>query len=112
MEKQVKTINVDDMYMSGKKDVCKSYVMSCKIKRKYINHIQENMNDFCIEVSKNKFFCDNKNKNKQRLHSLFDYIINNFDNYELKELLSKDLSYTDFIYKAYDIRRRNFNETS
>jgi len=99
-----KTIDVDSMHITGKKDSCSEYVMYQKIRRKYIVPIEANIKHYSSEVSKTKNFGDNKYHNKNRILNLFDYIMNHFSHYDLKALLSKEFTNLEFINKVHGIR--------
>jgi len=107
MDTPIKTIDVDRMHLSGKKNSCSEYVMYQKVRRKYIAPIQKDIDAYSVLVAKNKNFIDNKYHNKIKLLSLFDYIMDKFDHYDLKKLLSKEYTNLDFIYEACRIRYAN-----
>ena len=108
MQNQVKTIDVDAINMSGKKGVCTEYVMYHKLRRKYIVPIEEDINNISKEMSKRKHFSENYYNNKAKILALFSYIKSSFDLYDIKKLLSKDVSNLEFISNAYEIRIRNY----
>ena len=111
MDTQVKIINVDSMHITGKKDSCSIYVLYHKVRRKYVKPIEDDIKKYSVLVSNTKNFGDNKYQNKIRILSLFDYIMNHFDQHDLKKILSKEYTNLQFINEAYRIRYSNEKST-
>ena len=111
MKNQVKTIDVDQMWMRGKRGVCSEYVLYSKIRRKYINHIEENITSISKELINQKQFTANVYFNKLKIHYIIDSIDKFFTLDNLEEILSKELSTIDFIHEVYAIRKRNIEQS-
>ena len=107
MEKQVKTINVDELWTrKGNESCCTEYVYYAKIRRKYLNYINDNIEKLSIDLLNNKNFTDSKSLNERRIY----YIVRSIDRFkvhDLKKLLDKEYSITDFLNKANGIREKN-----
>ena len=107
MEKQVKTINVDELWTrKGNESCCTEYVYYAKVKRKYLNYINDNIEALSIELLNKKNFTDSKYLNERRIY----YIVRSVDRFkvrDLKKLLDKDYSIIDFLNKANGIRETN-----
>ena len=111
METQIRTIDVDGMHITGRKDSCSIYVLYHKVRRKYIIPIEDDIKNYSSLVSGSKNFGKNKYQNKVRILSLFDYIMNNFDQHDLKKILSKEYTNLQFIDEVYRIRYTNEKST-
>ena len=107
MEKQVKTINVDELWSrKGNESCCTEYVYYAKVKRKYLNYIINNIEELSIDLLHNKNFTNSKLLNERRIY----YIVRSIDRFkvhDLKKLLDKEYSITDFLNKANGIRETN-----
>ena len=107
MEKQVKTINIDELWTrKGNESCCTEYVYYAKIKRKYLNHINDNIEDLSEELIGKKNFFKSKSLNERRIY----YIVRSVDRFkvrDLKKLLDKEYSIIDFLNKANGIRETN-----
>jgi hypothetical protein len=112
MNNQVKTIDVDKMNLRGRVGACTEYAMYHKIRRKYILPIKEDIYNISKVISKEENFEKNYSNNRVKILTLFKYIKSSFDQYDMKSLLSKDLSNIDFIKKAYEIRIRNYKRAT
>tara|TARA_Y100000361_G_scaffold135457_1_gene135361 strand:+ start:597 stop:944 length:348 start_codon:yes stop_codon:yes gene_type:complete len=111
MDTQIRTIDVDGMHITGKKDSCSIYVLYHRVRRKYIVPIENDIKNYSDLVSNTKNFGKNKYQNKVRILSLFDYIMSNFDQHDLKKILSKEHTNLQFIHEAYRIRYANEKST-
>jgi len=107
MEKQVKTINVDELWTrKGNESCCTEYVYYAKIKRKYLNYINDHIEKLSEELIGKKNFFKSKSLNERRIY----YIVRSVDKFkvrDLKKLLDKEYSITDFLNKANGIRETN-----
>jgi hypothetical protein len=107
MEKQIKTINIDELWTrKGNESCCTEYVYYAKIKRKYLNHINDNIEDLSKELIGKKNFFKSKSLNERRIY----YIVRSVDKFkvrDLKKLLDKEYSIIDFLNKANGIRETN-----
>ena len=111
MNNQVKTIDVDQIWMRGKQGACSEYVLYSKIKRKYINNIEENITSIAKDIRNKKQFTSDPYQNKIKIYYIIDSIDKFFSKENLEEILSKDRSLIDFIHKAYVIRKRNIKQS-
>ena len=107
MEKQIKTIDVDQMWRSvSTPNACSKYVMYKKIQRKYLHPILDNLKAISKEfVGKDKFGKMAHN-NKEKIYYIVESV-DRFDEYDLKRLLKKEYTIHEFIYEAYAIRKGN-----
>ena len=111
MNNQVNTIDVDQMWRyGGDKNACSNYKLYAKINRKYINPIINNMDDLALSVKNKKLFNSHYSTNKNKIYNILDAVDRSFSNKDLQELLEKELSLIEFIYKVYAIRKRNAGE--
>tara|TARA_R110002012_G_scaffold3623_1_gene17019 strand:+ start:1480 stop:1821 length:342 start_codon:yes stop_codon:yes gene_type:complete len=111
MNNQVNTIDVDQMWRyGGDKNACSNYKLYAKIDRKYINPIINSMGDIALDLRNKKLFTPHVASNKNRVHNLLEVIDKCFNNNDLEKLLEKELSLIEFIYKVYEIRKRNAGE--
>jgi len=109
MEIITKKIDTDQIWSRvGNVSCCTEYVYYAKIKRKYLNYINDNVEKLSEGYIGNKFFSDSKSFNARRIHYIVKYI-DKFDVYDLQELLSEDYSTIDFLKKTDEIRKRNIN---
>jgi hypothetical protein len=109
MDKQVKTINVDELWTrTGNVSCCTEYVYYAKIKRKYLNYINDNIENLSEDFVNSKLFSDSKTLNERRIHYIVKSV-DKFDVHDLKKLLDEDYSIIDFLNKVYAIRERNTN---
>ena len=111
MNNQVNTIDVDQMWRyGGDKNACINYKLYAKVDRKYISPIINNMDDLTLSVKNKKLFNSHYSSNKNKIYNIIDAVDRSFNNNDLKELLEKELSLIEFIYKVYAIRKRNAGE--
>jgi|TARA_R100000479_G_scaffold147370_1_gene82862 hypothetical protein len=111
MEKQIKTIDVDQIWRYTKnKNSCSSYKLYAKVDRKYINPIVNDIENIEYSLRGKKLFNLDVSSNKNKIHNILDSVDRSFNNDDLKELLEKELSLIEFIYKVYAIRKRNAGE--
>ena len=103
MHNQVKTIDVDQIWMDGEQDPCQSYVKYSKIRSKYVVPIIESMNDLSKKMSGSKEFKMTPYKCKLKIR----YLLNSVERLELKHLnylLESNCTLTSFIRKINGIR--------
>jgi len=110
MNNQVRTIDVDQLWMRGKKDPCIKYVLYAKVDRRYIRRVVNNIDDLALSLKNKKLFSLHHTTNKNKIYNIIDSIDRFFNNDDLEELLEKELSLVEFIYKVYAIRKRNAGE--
>jgi len=110
MRNQAKTINVDQLWMRGKKDPCSKYVLYAKVDKKYIKPIINDMKIIESNLKGKRLFNFDTSTNKSKIHNILNVVDKSFNNEDLKELLEKELSLIEFIYKVYAIRKRNAGE--
>ena len=109
MEKQIKTINVDELWTRrGNASCCTDYVYYAKIKSKYLNYINDNIENLSEDFVNYELFSDSKTLNERRIHYIVKSV-DKFDVHDLKKLLDEDYSTIDFLNKVYAIRERNTN---
>ena len=96
--------------MSGKYDACKEYVLYIKLKKKYIKEIESNIKFYAKKLTSNKDFSNIVAKNIDMLEVIFRYIEKHFDVYDFKKILSKDLTYYQFIIDVCEIRKNKRND--
>tara|TARA_R110002020_G_scaffold9539_2_gene37445 strand:- start:10047 stop:10397 length:351 start_codon:yes stop_codon:yes gene_type:complete len=105
MQNQVKTINVDELWMTGSKNVCSEYVLLAKIRRKYINNIEENIKFLSRNMKGTNVFDDTTYKTKQKILYLVD-ALEGFDCEELRPLAESNVSMEQFIMLVYEARKQ------
>lgn len=110
MNNQVRTIDVDQLWMSGEKNPCAKYVLYAKVQRKYINPIINDIDSIQSILKGEKLFKLDRASNKNKIYNIVDAVDRSFNNDDLEELLEKELSLIEFIYKVYAIRKRNAGE--
>ena len=111
MNNQVNTIDVDQMWRyGGDKNACINYKLYAKVDRKYISPIINNMDDLTLSVKNKKLFNSHYLSNQSKLYNILEIVDKCFNNNDLEELLEKELSLIEFIYKVYEIRKRNAGE--
>jgi len=110
MNNQVRTIDVDQVWMRGEKDPCTKYVLYAKVQRKYINPIINDIDSIQSILKGEKLFKLDRASNKNKIYNIVDTVDRSFNNDDLEELLEKELSLIEFIYKVYAIRKRNAGE--
>tara|TARA_R100000655_G_scaffold103298_1_gene149663 strand:+ start:2132 stop:2473 length:342 start_codon:yes stop_codon:yes gene_type:complete len=111
MNNQVNTIDVDQIWRyGGNKDACSDYKLYAKVDRKYISPIINNMGDVALDLKNKKLFTSHIASNKNKIYNILDAVDRSFNNSDLEELLEKELSLIEFIYKVYAIRKRNAGE--
>ena len=107
VQNQVKTINVDEIWMTGEKDPCCKYVIYSKISKRYINPIINDIKNISKELRGKRKFNTSSYLNSMKIQTLMETIDKSFGVKELQELLDKNMSLTQFIYKAFEIKERN-----
>tara|TARA_R100000654_G_scaffold529_2_gene1972 strand:- start:340 stop:678 length:339 start_codon:yes stop_codon:yes gene_type:complete len=110
MNKQVKTIDLDQVWMRGEKNPCAKYVLYAKVQRKYINPIINDIDNIESILKGKKLFKLNTPSNKNKIYNIIDAVDRSFNNSDLEKLLEKELSLIEFIYEVYAIRKRNAGE--
>jgi len=110
MRNQAKTIDVDQVWMRGKKDPCSKYILYAKIDKRYINPIINDMESIESNLKGKRLFNFDTSTNKSKIHNILNVVDRSFNNEDLEELLEKELSLIEFIYKVYAIRKRNAGE--
>lgn len=110
MIKRTRTIDVDQVWMRGEKDPCAKYVLYAKVQRKYINPIINDIDSVQSILKGEKLFKLDRASNKNKIYNIVDAVDRSFNNDDLEELLEKELSLIEFIYKVYAIRKRNAGE--
>ena len=110
MNNQVRTIDVDQLWMSGEKNPCTKYVLYAKVQRKYINPIINDIDSIQYLLKGKRLFNSDTSSNKAKIYNIIDAVDRSFNNNDLEELLEKELSLVEFIYKVYAIRKRNAGE--
>lgn len=110
MNNQVRTIDVDQIWMRGEKDPCAKYVLYAKVQRRYINPIINDIDSIQSILKGEKLFKLDRASNKNKIYNIVDAVDRSFNNDDLEELLEKELSLIEFIYKVYAIRKRNAGE--
>jgi len=96
--------------MRGEKDPCTKYVLYAKVQRKYINPIINDIDSIQSILKGEKLFKLDRASNKNKIYNIVDTVDRSFNNDDLEELLEKELSLIEFIYKVYAIRKRNAGE--
>jgi hypothetical protein len=100
---------VDELWTrTGNVSCCTEYVYYAKIKRKYLNYINDNIENLSEDFVNSKLFSDSKTLNERRIHYIVKSV-DKFDVHDLKKLLDEDYSIIDFLNKVYAIRERNTN---
>tara|TARA_R100000773_G_scaffold17822_1_gene16173 strand:- start:6779 stop:7147 length:369 start_codon:yes stop_codon:yes gene_type:complete len=107
VQNQVKTINVDEIWMTGEKDPCSKYVIYSKVSKMYINPIINDIKNISKQLRGKRMFNSSSYLNAMKIQTLMDTIDKSFSVKELQELLDNKMSLTQFIYKAFEIKRRN-----
>ena len=110
MNNQIRTIDVDQVWMRGEKDPCAKYVLYAKVQRKYINPIINDIDSIQSILQGENLFKLDRASNKNKIYNIVDAVDRSFNNDDLEELLEKELSLIEFIYKVYAIRKRNAGE--
>tara|TARA_R100000482_G_C5049617_1_gene112107 strand:+ start:233 stop:619 length:387 start_codon:yes stop_codon:yes gene_type:complete len=103
---ETNTINVDQIWMTGRKGICSEYVLYQKVNTKYIQPIYETIKDLSKNLRNKKHFSKLAYDNKHRIYGMLDYI-DTMGKEDLNELLEKDYSKVEFLLKIHEIRRRN-----
>jgi hypothetical protein len=91
--------------MSGSKNACSEYVLLAKIKRKYINDIEDNIKFLARNMKGTEIFDDTTYKTKQKILYLVD-ALEGFDCDELRPLAESDVSVEQFIMLVYEARKQ------
>lgn len=110
MNNQVRIIDLDQVCMKGIKDPCAKYVLYAKVEKKYINPIINDIKNIESSLKGKKLFKLDTSGNKNKIYNIIELVDRSFNNEDLKELLEKELSLIEFIYKVYAIRKRNAGE--
>jgi|TARA_R100000030_G_scaffold73862_1_gene57098 hypothetical protein len=111
MDKQIKTIDVDQIWRyGGDQNACINYKLYAKVNRKYIKPIVNDIENIEYSLRGKKLFNSHYLGNKNKIYNILDLVDRSFNNDDLKELLEKELSLIEFIYKVYAIRKRNAGE--
>ena len=109
MEIITKKIDTDQIWSRvGNVSCCTEYVYYAKIKRKYLNYINDNIENLSEDFVNCALFSDSKTLNERRIHYIVKSV-DKFDVHDLKKLLDEDYSTIDFLNKVYAIRERNTN---
>ena len=106
--KQLGSINVDEMHMSGKMNPCLRYVVDAKAKKKYFNLIINDVDSVEKKLRNKKGFTKFPSINRKKIHYLVKFINKSSNLLELSKMVEENLSITDFILKTDDVRKRNF----
>ena len=111
MNNQVNTIDVDQMWRyGGDKNACINYKLYAKVDRKYICPIINNIGDVALDLKNKRLFTPHITSNENKIYNIIDAVDRSFNNNDLEKLLEKELSLIEFIYKVYEIRKRNAGE--
>ena len=81
-----------------------------KINRIYISPIINDIDSIQSLLKGKKLFKLDTSNNKVKIYNIIDAVDRSFSNKDLEELLEKELSLIEFIYKVYAIRKRNAGE--
>ena len=100
------TIDVDQIWMTGRMNTCSEYVLYHKVHTKYIQPIYDDILEFSKALRKQKNFSRLTTANKNRVYSCLDYV-DTLGTGDLGELLEKEYSKVEFLLKVNEIRRRN-----
>jgi len=111
MQNQVKTIDVDQMWMRGRMNSCSEYVLYTKVKKNYIDRIYDDIVDIAKELKNKELFSNLAYENRRKIYYIIDSI-DEFSVENLEELLEDNYSLVEFIYKAHAIRKRNPSKSS
>lgn len=107
---ETNTINVDQIWMTGKKGICSEYVLYQKVNTKYIQPIYETIKDLSKSLKNKKHFSKLAHDNSHKIYGMLDYI-DTMGKQDLNELLEKDYSKVEFLLKIHEIRIRNANSS-
>lgn len=108
MQNQVKTIDVDQIWMSGKHNPCSTYIKYTKVEKKYIKPIEDNISVISKNrILKKKFSKATNYGIKKRIYAILRYV-DIMDDNELDTLINKDMSDCEFILKVDELRGRNY----
>jgi len=111
MQNQVKTIDVDQMWMRGRMNPCSEYVLYAKIKKNYIDRIYDDIVDISSELKNKELFSNLATENRRKIYYIIDSV-EGFSVESLEELLKDNHSLVEFIYKAHAVRKRNSKQPS
>jgi len=111
MQNQVKTIDVDQIWMEGKENPCSTYIKYTKVEKKYIKPIEENI----LDISKSRILKKEFNKSfsaysrRKKIYAIIRYV-DLLDNDELNYLMSKEMTEEQFILEVDGIRTKNYSK--
>jgi len=108
--KQLGSINVDEMHMSGKMNPCLRYVIDAKAKRRYFNPITNDIDNIEKQLRNKKGFSKFPSINKEKIYYIIRFINKSVNIFELSKIIDENLSIVDFIIRADDVRKRNFKK--
>ena len=109
MQQKIKTINVDQVWMTGKGNPCKEYVAESKMRRKFINKINNNLRELSIELKGKTIFPDDRYHTENKI----SYLVDRAEDLPIEDKISivdKDYTLGEFLNAVYEIRKRNFRE--
>ena len=111
MQSQIKTIDVDQIWMEGKGNPCSTYIKYARVEKKYIKPIEENISDVAKSRILKKRFPRSFNdySRKKRIYAILSYVDILSDD-DLVYLMSKNMTEGEFILEVDEIRTRNYSK--